>query len=322
MLKSLLAASLSLFLAIGLVGPAAAEENYPSRDVYFLCSFPAGSGADVLVRFFANKISQEIGRTVVVENKPGAGGMLALTYLAQAKPDGYTILLDGGNAVAINANLLKNPPIDAGRDIRVAATLNRMPFLLAVSGTSPYKNLTELTEAMKKAGPEATYAYSSPFAKVIGESYKVAANLKTVDVAYKSIVDSLNDIASGSIDFAIFDPVQGLARQKDGKLKILAISTASRTHATGDLPTFREQGLDVDLSGWWAALVPAGTPGPIVEKINAWFKNISDDGDVRTFLANAGADSFHLSASEANAFYLEEIVSWGRLVEMAKIEKN
>lgn len=315
-------AALSALVTIGAAAPARAQEKYPSKIVHFICSFPAGSGADIMVRYFADRIGRKINHTIVVENKPGAGGMLALAYTAQAQPDGYTILVGGGNAVAINANLLKNPPVDAGKEIKVAATINRMPFLLAVDSTSPYKTLGELTEAMKKKGSKASYAFSSPFGKVIAEAYKVETGLQTVEVAYRSAADSLNDIAGGSIDFAIFDPTLALAQQKQGKLRILAISTGTRVHATGDLPTFAEQGIKLDLAGWWAALVPAGTPADIVQTINKWFVDALAEKDTQTFLENNGADALNMTPADANAYFLREISDWARLIDMARIEKQ
>lgn len=316
------AAVLATCLTAGTATVAFADEKYPSKEVRFVCGFPPGSGADILVRYFADRISKRTGHVIIVENKPGAGGMLALTQTARAQPDGYTILLAGGNAVAINANLLKNPQIDAAREIKVAATINKMPFLLAVDSKSPYKSLPELTEALRRKGASASYAYSSPFSKVIAESYKTAAGLQTVEVAYKSATDSLNDMASGSIDFAILDPVMALARQKDGKLNILAVSTADRTRATGDLPTFMEQGIKLDLPGWWAVLVPAGTPEAIVQAINGWFADVLSQEETKTFLANNGADVLIMPSAEANAFFLQEIKTWAKLIEMARIEKQ
>jgi tripartite-type tricarboxylate transporter receptor subunit TctC len=323
MFRTLLsAAALSALVTAGVSTPASAQKKYPSREVHFICGFPAGSGADVLVRHFADKVSKKNGHTIVVENKPGAGGMLALTQTARAQPDGYTVLLAGGNAVAINANLLKNPPIDAGKEVKVAATINKMPFLLVVDSGSPYKTLRELTDAMRKKGNQASYAYASPFSKVIAESYKTETGLQTVEVAYKGASDSLNDMASGSVDFAIFDPVLALAQQKQGKLRILAVSTSTRTRATGDLPTFAEQGINLDLAGWWAVLVPAGTPDSVVQTINKWFVDALAEKDTQTFLENNGADALSMSPGDANEFFLREIDTWAKLIEMAKIEKQ
>jgi len=322
MLRMLAAAVLAATVATVTPGAAMAQAAFPSKEVRFICGFPAGSGADIIVRFFADKIAKKTGHTFIVENRPGAGGMLALTHTARAQPDGHTILLAGGNAVAINANLLKNPPIDAAKDIKVAATINKMPFLLVVDGKSSYNSLGDLTEAMRIKGRKASYAYSSPFSKVIAESYKTVGKLDAAEVAYKSATDSLNDLSSGAVDFAILDPVMGLSLHKEGKVRALAISTADRTNATGTLPTFTEQGVKLDLPGWWAALVPAGTPAAVVETINGWFAEALKEPDTREFLAKGGADPLTLSAADANKYFLEEISNWDRLIKMARIEKQ
>ena len=322
MLRTAVSGALALLAAISMTAPAVAQDKYPSKEIRFICSFPPGSGADIMVRFFADKIGKQTGNVIIVENRPGGGGMVALTTTARAAPDGHTILVSGGTAAAINANLLKAPPIDVGKDIRAVATVNKIPFVIAVDGKSPYKSLTELTEALRKKGNKASYAFSNPFAKVIGESYKTAANLQTVDVAYKSAIDSLNDLASGSLDFAVFDPTMALAQQKEGRLRILAVTAEERFRPTGDIPTLKEQGIDIDLLGWWAAMVPAKTPDPIAHTINRWFADALADPETAEFLIRNGADVLVMSAEKANAYLLEDIKTWARLVEMARIEKQ
>jgi len=322
MLRTAVSGALTLLAAISMTAPAVAQDKYPSKEIRFICSFPPGSGADIMVRFFADKIGKQTGNVIIVENRPGGGGMVALTTTARAAPDGHTILVSGGTAAAINANLLKAPPIDVGKDIRAVATVNKIPFVIAVDGKSPYKSLTELTEALRKKGDKASYAFSNPFAKVIGESYKTAANLQTVDVAYKSAIDSLNDLASGSLDFAVFDPTMALAQQKEGRLRILAVTSEERFRPTGDIPTLKEQGIDIDLLGWWAAMVPAKTPDPIAHTINRWFADALADPETAEFLIRNGADVLVMSAEKANAYLLEDIKTWARLVEMARIEKQ
>jgi len=322
MLRSAISGALALLTATFVTASAVAQEKYPSKEIHFICSFPPGSGADIMVRFFADKIGKKTGNVIIVENRPGAGGMLALTTTARAAPDGHTILVSGGTAAAINANLLKAPPIDVGKDIRAVATVNKIPFVIAVDGRSPYKSLSELTEALRKKGNKASYAFSNPFAKVIGESYKTVANLQTVEVSYKSAVDSLNDLASGSLDFAVFDPTMALAQQREGRLRLLAVSSGDRFRPTGDIPTFKEQGINIDLLGWWAAMVPAKTPDHIARAINRWFADALADPETIAFLIKNGADVLVMSPDEANSYLLEDIQTWARLVEMARIEKQ
>jgi tripartite-type tricarboxylate transporter receptor subunit TctC len=322
MFRSAVTGALALLTVIFATASAVAQEKYPSKEIHFICSFPPGSGADIMVRFFADKIGKKTGNVIIVENRPGAAGMLALTVTARATPDGHTILVSGGTATAINANLLKAPPIDIGKEIRAVATVNKIPFILAVDGKSPYKSLPELTDALRKKGNKASYAYAATFAKVIAESYKISANLQTVDVAYKSAIDSLNDLASGSVDFAVYDPTMALAQQKEGRIRILAVSSGDRFRPTGDIPTFKEQGINIDLLGWWAAMVPAKTPDHIAQTINRWFADALADPETAAFLIRSGADVFVMSPDEANSYLLEDIKTWARLVEMARIEKQ
>jgi tripartite-type tricarboxylate transporter receptor subunit TctC len=322
MLRSAVSGALALLTASFVTASAVAQEKYPSKEIHFICSFPPGSGADIMVRFFADKIGKKTGNVIIVENRPGAAGMLALTVTARAAPDGHTILVSGGTAAAINANLLKAPPIDIGKEIRAVATVNKIPFVLAVDGKSPYKSLPELTDALRKKGNKASYAYATTFAKVIAESYKISADLQTVDVSYKSAIDSLNDLASGSVDFAVYDPTMALGQQKEGRIRILAVSSGDRFRPTGDIPTFKEQGINIDLLGWWAAMVPAKTPDHIVQTINRWFADALADPDTATFMIKSGADVLVMSPDEANSYLLEDIQTWARLVEMARIEKQ
>jgi tripartite-type tricarboxylate transporter receptor subunit TctC len=323
MLRSAVSGALALLMtATFATAPAVAQEKYPSKELHFICAFPPGSGADIMVRFFADKISKKTGHVIVVENKPGGGGMLSLTVIARAAPDGHTILVGGGTATAINANLLKAPPIDIGKEIRAVATVNKLPFVLAVDGKSPIKSLPELTEALRKKGSKASYAFSTPFAKAIAESYKTVANLPTVEVSYRNAAESLNDLASGAVDFAVYDPTMALPQQNEGRLRILAVSSADRFRSTGDIPTFKEQGINIDMLGWWAVMVPAKTPDSIAHTINRWFGDVLADPETAAFLIRSGADVFVMSPEETNAYFQEDIKNWARLVEMARIEKQ
>ena len=167
-------------------GATASAQQYPSQDIHFICAFPAGSGADVLVRYVAEKVRPLAGRPILVENKVGNAGMIAAEYTARAKPDGYTIYVHAASTIAGNMWLLKKPPIDAARDIFVAATINRQPFMVAVPAQSPYRTLAELTEGMKRKGEKASYMQSNVTGKVMGELYKLATGITAVDVPYRT----------------------------------------------------------------------------------------------------------------------------------------
>jgi tripartite-type tricarboxylate transporter receptor subunit TctC len=301
-------------------GLSARAQSYPSEDIRLICAFPAGSGADVLVRFFAEKLKPLANRTVIVENKVGAAGWIAIEHVARSKPDGHTMLLLGANAVAATMSLFKNPSIDVGKTLQVAATINRQPFMLVVPYDSPFKTVAELTAAMKKKGDKASYAAAAPAGKIMGELYKVATGVQAVDVMFKTASDSLNELLSGKLDYGMHDPVFSLAQLREKRLKILAVSTGKRLEANPDLPTMKEQGVDMDLTLWWAAMVPAGTPKPAVEQINKWFVQIVSAEDTKKFLGGFGGDPNIQSAEEGQKAFLRDIKVWADYIRIAKIE--
>jgi tripartite-type tricarboxylate transporter receptor subunit TctC len=316
-----LMSGLALLAAVCAVAPTGAvADDYPNQDVHVICAFPPGSGADVLVRYFAEKIRPLTGRTVIVENKSGAGGNIAQEYVGRAKPDGYTIFIHAGSGVAANQWMFKKPVFpEIGKVIQVAATINRQPFMMVVDAKSPYKTVADVTEAMKKKGDKASYATAAPTGTVMGELYKVATGVTAVEVNYKTAPDSLNDQLSGAVDYGMHDPVYSLAQQREGRLRILAVSTGQRLNATPDLPTMAEQGVPMDLTGWWAAMVPQGTPKPIIDQINKWFVQVVSSDDTKAFLNKFGGDPLIETPDAAQARLLKDVDNWKKYIEVAKI---
>jgi tripartite-type tricarboxylate transporter receptor subunit TctC len=312
------AGAFTLASAFGL--RAGQAQDYPSQDIRMVCAFPPGSGADVLVRYFAEKLKPIANRTVIVENKSGAGGNIATEYVARAKPDGHVIYVHAGTAVAANQSLFKKPPVDVVRDIRVAATINRQPFMLVVDAKSPYKTVAELTEAMKKKGDKASYAYAAPTGRIMGEIYKDKTGVKALEINYRTAPDSLNEMLSGKLDFAMHDPVFALAQQREGRLRILAVSTGKRLDALPNQPTMTELGIPMDLTGWWAAMVPAGTPKPVVDKIHQWFVQMVSSDETKKFLNSFGGDPYINTPEQGQAMLERDVKAWGDYVRLAKIE--
>jgi tripartite-type tricarboxylate transporter receptor subunit TctC len=313
--------------AIGLAAamiaaPVGAQaQDYPSQDIRFICGFPAGSGADVLVRYFGEKVRQIANRTIIVENKVGAAGNIAAVYTVRSKPDGHTVYVHSASAIAANMHLFKAPPIDAGKDLQIAAGINKQPFMMMVPASSPYKTLAELTEAMKKKGDKASYAQSNTSGKVMGELYKRATGIQAVEVPYRTANDSLNDFASGTIDYGTMDPVFALSQAREGRLRMLAVSTSHRMQAVPDLPTMAEAGVPgVELLTWFAVMVPSATPRPIVDKLNKWFNEVLATEETKKFLNSFGGDPFITTPEEGQALFRQGIKDWEGHVKAAKIE--
>jgi tripartite-type tricarboxylate transporter receptor subunit TctC len=314
------AATAVLAAAITPASVGARAQDYPSQDIRILCGFPAGSGADVLVRYFAEKVRQVANRTTIVENKVGAAGNIAAEYTVRAKPDGHTIYIHAGSAIAANMSLFKRPPFDAAKDLRIAATLNKQPFMVMVAAASPYQTLAELTEAMKRKGDKATYAQSNTSGKVMGELYKQATGVKAVDVPYRTANDSVNDFLSGAVDYGMMDPVFALSQARAGRLRMLAVSTAQRMQAVPDVPTMTEAGVPgVELLTWFAVMVPAATPKPVVDKLNGWFNQVLGTEDTKKFLNSFGGDPFISTPEDGHALFTQQVKAWEGYIRAAKI---
>jgi tripartite-type tricarboxylate transporter receptor subunit TctC len=318
-LKKTLAAALLGAVSLLAVQSTAGAQAYPSQDIRFICAFPPGSGADVLVRYFANAVQKVSGHTIVVENKAGAAGLIATEYVVRSKPDGYTIFVHAGSAVSNIPALYAKPPFDARNALEVAATINRQPFMILVDAKSPYQTLDQLTEAMKKKGDKASYATAATTGKVMGEIYKARTGIQAVEVEYKTAPDSINDMLSGRLDYAAHDPVFALAQAREGRMRILGVSTGERLKANPDMKTMKEQGVDMDLTGWWAAMVPIGTNKEAKAKITEWFNKAVNDPETVKFLNSFGGDPLTETPEAGQARLLKDIDLWIDYAKVAKI---
>jgi tripartite-type tricarboxylate transporter receptor subunit TctC len=313
------AGALALVAAFADMREARAQE-YPSQDIRLVVGFPPGSGADVFVRYYAEKLRPLTGRTVIVENKPGAASNIATEYVAKSKPDGHTIYPFAGTTVAASMHFFKNPSVDVGKALRVVATLNRQPWMLLVDAKSPYKTVADLTAAMKQKGSAANYAVAANPGRIMGALYKDKAGLSATEVVYRAAPDSLNEMTNGKMDYGLHDPVFAMAQHRESRLRILAVSTAERLQAAPEFPTMTESGIPMNLELWWGVMVPAATPDPIANKINGWFKEIVSTPETKKFLNDSGADPMIRTPEEAQKMFLAAIKDWGDFVRVAKIE--
>ncbi|MGK9052990.1 tripartite tricarboxylate transporter substrate binding protein [Neorhizobium petrolearium] len=301
---------------------ASAQGAYPNGQITFICAFPPGSGADVLVRYFADKFAKVAGQTVIVENKPGAAGNIAAQYTARAKPDGYTIYVHSGTSTAANMSLFKAPPIDVVKELQTTSFINKQAFMFVIAHDSPIKDLKELSAMLKEKGSDASYATAATSGKVLGEVYKQIAGVEPVEVNFKDANDSLNDMLSGAIDYGVHDPVFALSQAKEKRLRILASGSPVRLKSIPDVPTAKEQGYDIDQLGWWGSFVPKATPRPIVEKINALFNEILAQPDTVAFLGKFGGDVYIGTPDEGQELLAKTVEEWKTYVALAKIPQN
>jgi tripartite-type tricarboxylate transporter receptor subunit TctC len=178
----------------------------------------------------------------------------------------------------------------------------------------------ELTAAMKEKGDKASYAFANPTSKVLGAMYKEKAGLKSVEVAYRTGADYLNELYAGKIDYAIADNIQAMAQTSAGRMRILAVGAGTRMQAAPDIPTLADFGYPIDIRTWWAALVPAGTPKPIIDQLNAWFSQVVESPETKTFLHGIASDPWVSKPDEGHAYFLQQIKDWADHVRVANIE--
>ncbi len=297
-------------------------QAFPSQDIQFICGFAAGSGADTYVRFFAEKMRVLSKRNVTVQNRVGALGNIATEYAARSKPDGHTVYITGGSALAANQHVLKSPTIDVGNELQVVGTINKQPNMIMVAAEAPWKSLAELVTAMKAKGDKASYALANPSARVVGALFKEKAGLQAVEVQYKTAAQYLNDLTSGNIDYAIADNVLAVSQVRAGRMRILAVSTQERLQAAPDYPALVESGYQISVTSWWAGFVPMATPRTIVDQLGSWLSEIVASEEGKKFLNSFASDPWVTRPDEAQAYFRQEIAAWGEYVKIAKIEQQ
>lgn len=300
---------------------AAPDDDYPNRPLHIYNGFPAGSGADVLTRFFGDKLRPLMGQPVIVENKVGALGNIAADFVVHAKPDGYTMLITPNSAAAANVHLFRNLPFDPVRDLMPVTTLAQLPFVLVVSGKSPVASVRELGDALQARGGKATFGYANSTALAAAELYKTLAKVPAGAVAYKGVPQSITDLMAGEIDFVFADATFAVPQVQQGAIRALAVTSARRSAALPDIPTMAEAGVPgYDLVAWFAAFLPAGTAPAIADKLSGWLNQIQATDEARERLLNLATETFPGSPRALAAFQLSEIDKWGAIVRAAKIE--
>src|SRR5262245_9806111 len=317
--RQMLLSSLGALAAPALV--ARAQDVWPLRDIHAICMFPAGSGADIYVRYFARKLQEMVGKTVLVENKVGAFGNIATEYVARSKPDGYTIYIAPSNLLAIAPHLYSKLSYDPMNDFEHVTTLFKLPFILIVAADSPFKNVPDLVGYLKQKGDRASYASVSTVSLVSAELFKAQFELSTVEVKYKESSAALADLWGGNVAFLYLDPAGTAAHIAAGKLRPLAVTTAQRVQALKNIPGSSEVGImNSDLFSWWSVHTPRGVPKPILDKLEWVFNQIVGEQDTRAFLANTGSDVLPGNAKLARELLAKGLKDWGGYVKLARIE--
>lgn len=315
-------AAFAATLAAAVLCASAAAQDFPARELRSICNFAPGSGADILVRFYSDKLSKLAGKPVLVENKPGANGALATGELARARPDGHTLMITPASSTIASAPyLFKSLPFDAQKDFQAVTTIATLSFMLMVDSARPIQSVEELVRHLKTRPAEGFYGTSNNTGVIAAELFKHAAGLRTTYAPYKANAQALTDLLQGQVDFLSYDATWALAQAKGGRVRVLAATASRRSVAFPEVPTLGELGYGSnDVTSWWGVVVPAGTARPVVEQLSRWFNRITADGDTRQFLARAAFEAFPGSPDQMSALLRTDAARWKGYVELANIQ--
>lgn len=309
--------------ALAFTAPTALAQEYPAQAIHALCNYGAGSGADIIVRFYSDRLSKITGKPVIVENKVGANGAIATDALAKSKPDGYTILITPVSSTIVSAPyMFKNLPFDSKKDFAAVTTIATLSFAIMVDAASPLRTVDDLVKHLKAKPNNGFYGTTNNTGVIAAELFKGKAGLNTTYVPYKQNPQALADLLLGQLDFLAFDATWAHSQSgPGGKLRIVAVTSEKRSGALPDVPTLAEAGYGAgNVAPWWGVVVAAGTPRPIVDKLSGWFNQITAAADTRQFLARSAFDPLQGSPDSMQALMKSDAERWRRYVELAKIQ--
>jgi tripartite-type tricarboxylate transporter receptor subunit TctC len=315
-------AALAPAAAAALSMPAWAADDYPTRDITTICPFEAGTGADIWVRFFADQLSKVCGKPVIVDNKPGAQGLIATTAVAKARKDGYTIsITPASSTLAAAKHLFRSLPFDPLKDFDELTTVASLSFVFTVDPSSPAKTIGDLTEILKKKGKQARFGINANTGLVAADVYKERAGLKDLQmVRYNALTDTIRDLGAGQLDFTVVDASWLVGQVRAGRLRPIALTSARGSSTFPTVPTMDKSGFPgYDLTPWWGVIVPHGVPAPIQAKLTKWFQDIVLNKATKDFLARVAADPMPGDPQSFRKLLIAETDAWGKYVKLAKI---
>jgi tripartite-type tricarboxylate transporter receptor subunit TctC len=307
-----------LLLALALASAQAFAQTYPSRPVRVMVGFAPGGPNDIIARAYSAQLAEGLGQPFVVENRTGAAGNLAAEAVARAAPDGHTLMLGSTGTNAVNPSLYAGLPFDPVRDLAPVSVVATSPSALAVHPKVAAHSVRELIALAKAQPGKLTYASagSGSSQHLSAELFKQAAGVDIVHVPYKGAAPGITDLLAGQVDLSFAPVANVVPYAKAGKLRLLAVTGASRSGFAPGVPTVAESGVPgFDVTTWYAVFVTAGTPAPIVERLNAELGKVSRSPKLREQLAGLGIDTAaSASPAEARAYRDAEVERWGKLV--------
>jgi tripartite-type tricarboxylate transporter receptor subunit TctC len=298
--------------------------SHASAPIRLEVGFPPGGTTDVMARLVAKELSAELGRDIIVENRAGASGNIAAASVAQAKPDGNTLLF-APSSHAVNASLYPNLSFDTLKDLSAIGMVATTPYVLVVNPKLPSTSIASLVQHLKNNPATVAFASASPGTgqHLAGELFKKAANVDIMHVPYKGSSAALPDLVAGRTGMMFDNIAVMLPHIKSGKVNALAITTGQRSSLLPDQPTIAESGYpDFEIKGWFTLLAPSGTPNKNIEELNHALNTILRGNALSSRLAELGAEVSSSTPQEANRFIASEVNRWADIVKEADIKAN
>lgn len=314
-----------IVLAIGAVFSAHAQtaDTYPNRPIRIIVPYTPGAINDILARRMAQHLGEELKQTVIVENKPGAGTAIGTEYVARAAPDGYT-LLQAAAAHSILPSLVSKLPFDPIKSFEFITLAATSSYVMIANSKLPVNNVAEFIALAKKEPGHYSFASTGngSSAHLMGEMLKDLAGINVMHIPYKGLAQGLNDVASGQVNVTFGTYPGTLAYLKPGRVKALATTGRKRMSSLPDVPTIQETVPGYDAQGWWGYVAPAGTPKPIVQKLNAAINKIIRDKSFSETFTSEGVEMLGTTGDEFKTHVEREMQTWGKLVKAAHIQAN
>lgn len=300
---------------------SALAQAYPSKPIRLVIGFAPGGGTDVVARIVGAKLQNALGAPVVVENKPGAGGIIATEFVARSAPDGYTLMVGGSNAMTVNPAIYTKLPYDALKDFIPITNLTESPLIVAVHASVPANSVQDLIAYVKANPAKIHYGSANLQTQLAGEMFSQKTGARIIHVPYKGGGPAVSAAIAGEVPMTIMDGGSLASSLKAGRLRGLAVTTAKRASTMSDLPTMEEAGVPgFDIGVWFGLFAPAGTPAEIVSKLNAAVVGILNQADTREKLAAVGVEPAGGTAAEFAARIRNDIARFGEVARAASMK--
>lgn len=315
--------AVSAVLCLSLVAPVSAQADYPSRPIKLVITFPPGGSTDILARAMQPYLEKALGQPVVIDNRPGAGGDIGVDAIAKSAPDGYTIGIGAAGALSVNVSLKERMPYDPQKDLAPITMLTAIPFVMVAEGSFPGKTVGDVIKLAKSDPQKVSMGHggNGTAMHLSSELFNHLAGVKIPLVPYKGSGPATQDVLAGHIPFAIVDVPSSQGLIKQGKIKAIGTTGLKRDANLPDVPTFIEGGVkDYESIGWFGLVAPAGTPAPIIKKLNDVFVAAMKDPAVAERIKALGAVATPTTPEQFGAFIRSETDKWAKIIKAANVK--